>query len=246
MIRNARFEKLPAALLLCLPLIALLSREGLSQRNDADLTAFLLNGADCVVSSSSRYHSDLDTEADSMPIGNQVFTRLFSLSSDNEGENSTLACRASNQEFSTASLQMGIDDNSVQSGTIMTINIYQGGNLKHTYRSVEAGRMISVLLDLNDPQVPNNPDSFAVEIFDCQAASPRHACYLQFTEATLYPSGSVTSLGSNGTISPILPEQNYSLPAPSTPLPSAIPSSSPTEYGPSDPRPPWLRNRSGG
>lgn len=231
-----------ASLLACLP-IGFFARYGLAQRNDADLTAALLTGAECVVSGSSNYYSELNTDTASVAISYQVFKRLFSLRSINEGGDSTLSCRASNQEFSTVDLRIGVTDGNAEYGTSMTINVYQGGNLKHTYRAVQAGTMISVLIDLSDPR-SNNPESFAIQIFDCNGS--RH-CYLQFIEATLHPAGPVTSFSSNGVIPQMpatIPNATPVQPGPIQPGPilsEPSPPSPPTPYDDNHPKPPWLQ-----
>lgn len=190
----------------------------LAQKNEADLTAFLLNGADCVVSGSNRSYSRLYTQTQPVAINRQIFDRLFSMRAYKDGGYSTLTCRASSQNFSIVDLQLGVSDDSAQSGANMTVNIYQGGNLRHTYNSVRAGTLINVVLDLNNPEIATNPDSFAIEIFDCNAGSPDRSCYLQFVEARLYPTGSFTSFSSTSNTT-----NNQS---PDTTLPSNQPSSS--------------------
>lgn len=190
---KTRCNQIIAALIITTPLLGFLPQRAFAQRNEADLTAFLLNGADCVISGSNNNRSRLYTETKPVAINRQIFDRLFSMGSANRGGNSTLACRANSQEYSIVDLRMGVTDNSAQSGATMTVNVYQGGNLKHTYNNVQAGTMVSVVLDLDDPEIASNPNSFAVEIFDCNAGSPDGACYLQFVEARLYPSGSFTS-----------------------------------------------------
>lgn len=166
----------------------------LAQRSPADLTAYLLDAADCIVSGSNSSYSRLYDEISTTAIDRQVYDRLFSISSYFNGGNTTITCRADSEEFRTVDLQMGVSDNSAQYGSNMTINIYQGGHLKHTYNDVQSGTMINALLDLDDPQVPRNANSFAVEIFNCQG---RRQCYLQFVEARLHPNGNVTTFPSN-------------------------------------------------
>lgn len=198
MLKN-RCHPIQAATLLAMSFLMVFTKQAFAQRNEADLTAFLLNSADCVLSGSSN-RSRLYDDVAPVSINRQVFDRLFAMGARYEGGNSTISCRANSQKFGLVDLQMGMHDNSARSEATMTVNVYQGGNLKHTYNSVQAGTLINVVLDLNDPEVANNPDSFAVEIFDCNAGSPDYQCYLQFVEARLYPVGSYTgSPGSNNT-----------------------------------------------
>ncbi|MEO0646379.1 MAG: hypothetical protein AAFZ17_09545 [Cyanobacteria bacterium J06650_10] len=187
MFRN-RILRLSTAVACSLSALSFLSTSASAQRNEADLTEYLLDAADCITSgssSASRLYDELSTTS----INRQVYDRLFSVSSWHDGGNTTISCRANSEEFSIVDLQMGVSDNSAQYGRNMTVNVYQGGNLRHTYNDVQAGTMISVVLDLNDSQIPRNANSFAVEIFNCQG---RNQCHLQFVEARLHPNGNVT------------------------------------------------------
>ena len=195
---QTRLMHLSTSLAHALPLMWHLPQHVLAQRSDADLTASLLDGADCLASSSdaSWSYNTIHTESEPVAINRQIFDRRLSIGADHDGGNTSLSCRVNSRDFSTVDLQMGITDASAQYAVSMTVNIYQGGNLKHTYNNVQAGTMINVLLDLQDPSIPSNQNSFAVEILDC-SSSGSSGCYLQFVEARLYPNDSFTSFSDN-------------------------------------------------
>ncbi|MEN8443874.1 MAG: hypothetical protein ABG776_02555 [Cyanobacteria bacterium J06555_13] len=257
MMLKTHLRQLGIAFISALPLTGLLSQSSLAQRNDADLTAFLLNGADCVVSASEYGYDRLNTETEPVSINHQVFERLFSIGASDDGGSASISCRANSRDFGLVDLRMGVTDGSAQSGANMTINVYQGGNLRHTYKDVQAGSLISVLFDLNAPEIANNPDSFAVEIFNCtDINNAGNRCNLQFVEARLYPAGSINSFSGNGSASLSSPQAPASTqgpvpptapivptPAPVIPTPSSSPVvPAPTQepvYDPSHPKPPW-------
>lgn len=195
MILKKRLSYLGVSVACSLLILVFLPHSSFAQRDPADLTAFLLDGADCVLSGSSS-SSRLYTEVKPLSIDRQVFDRLFSMRARASGGSSTITCRADPQKFSVIDLQMGVHDDSARYGTNMVVNVYQGGNLRHTYNNVQAGTIINTVLDLNDSEIPRNSNSFAVEIFNCQTSDH---CYLQFVEARLYPQGDTVSFRSSET-----------------------------------------------
>jgi hypothetical protein len=186
---KAIFKKLPHAFLFALFGISTVVLPGQAQKNDADLSSILLEGGDCVVSGSGS-RSRLYDEVSVVSINRQVFDRIFSIGAYKDGNFVTLSCRADPAEYGLVDLQMGVTDNAVRNEANLTVNIYQGGNLIHTFSNMRAGSIATVVLDLNNPDVLSNPDAFAVEM-TCYARSSD--CYLQFIEARLYPAGEYTS-----------------------------------------------------
>ena len=158
-----------------------------SQRNQPDFTSTLLDGSNCVVSGTSTLRG-VDNDVEQVSINRQVFERLFSIYVY-EDHRITLSCRIDTESYALADLQMGVTDNSAQYGAVnLTVDVYQGGNLKYTY-SMRAGSIVNTVLDLNDPEVPRNSGSIAIEMKCSRNARLSGFCHLQFIEARLYPTG---------------------------------------------------------
>ena len=153
----------------------------------------LLSGADCVVSGSETW-SRLYDEENNVSIGHQLFSSQFYMTAQ-DSEQVMLTCVASSERFSVLSLQMGVSDNDVRTEAQMTVNIYQSGSVRHTYGAVVPGTLLTTVLDLTDLEV-TNPQNFAIEILCDNALYRNLPCALYFPEATLYPNGQFTSLGS--------------------------------------------------
>lgn len=164
---------------------------GQSQRDNTDLSATLLDGADCVFYTSS-VMAELYTDAAQVSINRIVYDRIFSMEASSSNHSSTLSCRVDSDRFSAVDLQMGVSDAAIRNGTSMTVSLYQGGNLRHTYANMQAGSMVEVLLDLNDQGISRHANSFAIEITNCNYSFGH--CYLQFIEARLLPAPSITGI----------------------------------------------------
>ncbi|MBD1910707.1 MULTISPECIES: hypothetical protein [unclassified Leptolyngbya] len=161
-----------------------------TQETSTNLTPSLFEAADCQISGSTN-ESQIYDQTTLVSINRQIFDRLFAIGTYDNANFVTLSCRADASRYSLVGLQMGIDDNAARENVNLTIDVYQGGNLRQTYRNLRAGSTANVVLDLADPAVPTNPNNFAVEM-TCH--TQRANCYLQFLEARLYPIDSATSL----------------------------------------------------
>lgn len=168
---------------------------GQSQRSDADLTETLLDGADCVVSGSNGW-SELDSDNDPISINRQVYNPLFYMRVEEEGF-TTLSCRVDPERFSVLNLEFGVDDDSAWKAVRMTVNIYQGGELKHTYADMQAGSIARTILALDDSAISQSPNNIAIEITDCDAQTGlfyERNCALQVTEARLLPTSTYSNV----------------------------------------------------
>lgn len=180
----------------------------------------LLEAADCQIAGSTN-ESQILNQPSLVSINRQVFDRQFALGTYDNANFVTLSCRADANRFSSVDLQMGVDDNAVRDNVNLTVDVYQGGNLRQTYRNMRAGSIANVVLDLADPEVPTNSNNFAIEV-TCH--TQRANCNLQFLEARLYPIDSALSLPQVITPSPspspesdpveLPPQENSTIPAP--------------------------------
>lgn len=150
----------------------------------------LLEAADCQIAGSTN-ESQILNQPSLVSINRQVFDRQFAIGTYDNANFVTLSCRADANRFSSVDLQMGVDDNAVRDNVNLTVDVYQGGNLRQTYRNMRAGSIANVVLDLADPEVPTNSNNFAIEV-TCH--TQRANCNLQFLEARLYPIDSALSL----------------------------------------------------
>ncbi|MEN8443875.1 MAG: hypothetical protein ABG776_02560 [Cyanobacteria bacterium J06555_13] len=237
---TTRFGKIGSAFLLALPIVSLLPQQLHAQRSD-DFSDFLLNGATCVVSGPNSNYSRIFSTQEAVSINRQAFNREFSIGATQRGD-TLLSCNVDTDQFGLVSLQMGAGDESVATEAVMRIGVYHGGNLRHTYNSVQAGsNMVNVLLDLEDPAVASNPGSFSIEV-SCRAYG-NQVCYLHFIEAKLHPASGFASTDFSGNSAPASsfpPAPTSADQAPVSPSapPVSEPSQSPTS-NPSHPRPPW-------
>lgn len=163
--------------------VSAVSVSTLAQRNPADLTALLVEGANCVVSGSETW-SRLYEESGSVSVAKQLLTSEFYLTAQ-ENEFVLLTCGADSSRFDTLSLNIGISDTPVE--TLMTINIYHSGNVVHTYSNVGPGNQMDTLLDLQSAELAN-PQSVAIEMLCHDARARNFPCALHFIDATLHPS----------------------------------------------------------
>lgn len=214
---NKFLNRLKVSLIIALPIVGLLPLQtlgqGVSSRVEgSDHSDFLLSSADCVMTSSNSNYR-LSERTESVPISRQIYTSLFALASPNQSGSSTLSCSVDPIEFGTLDLQVGVNDESIANDARMTVNIYQGSNLKYRYANVQGGTLIDALLVLDGAEVSAGRSNFAIEISNCQS---RRACQLEFTKAQLLPSDGFAST-SGPTVYPS---------APATSSPNTVPSES--------------------
>jgi hypothetical protein len=120
-------------------------------------------------------------------IGRQLYEAQFNLQAMGD-HLVTLTCRIDSTRYATLRLQMGSSDNSVDREEDMTINIYQSGNIVGSYNDITAGKLVTAVIDLQDPNLPN-PENIAIEML-CSNDTPNivyYHCFLNFVEAQLYP-----------------------------------------------------------
>jgi hypothetical protein len=155
---------------------------GRSQQAAPDLSAPLLTGAECVSSSSqSTYYSRLNPDdARNVSVSRELHTSIFSMQA-RAGNQTTLTCRVDPAEFSTLDLQFGVSDDDVETNSLMTINIYQGGNVLRTYSNVASGRLITSPIDLSGSA------SVAIELRCERTNRPQEECLVYFFDAQLIP-----------------------------------------------------------
>ena len=167
---KTRFNRLLIGFIAALPLIGTLPHQMLAQsvegRDDgSDHRDFLLSRANCLkTSSNSNYR--LSNKTESVSINRQIYTSFFAVGAPGRSGNSSLSCSVDPADFGTLDLQIGVDDESVSNEARMTVNIYQGSNLKYRYDNVRGGTLINVLLVLDGPEVSGGQSNFAIEISD--------------------------------------------------------------------------------
>ncbi|MGJ5673173.1 MAG: hypothetical protein ACR9NN_06095 [Nostochopsis sp.] len=149
-----------------------------SQRSSADNSASLYTGAECITAR-DRF-SGIRNDSTNVSISRQLYTSSMSMRASASSNKSTvLTCKADPKKFSTLKLQMGVSDDS--RGELMTMNIYQGGNLQHTYKNIGPGKLINTVLDLEDRNI-TKPENITIELL-CETGR----CVVYFLEAQLLP-----------------------------------------------------------
>ncbi|MGD1858654.1 MAG: hypothetical protein ACFB0E_01635 [Leptolyngbyaceae cyanobacterium] len=156
-----------------------------SREEGAELTFNLLEGADCVVSTSNAT-SRLVERLETISVDQQVFDSSFHFQAS-RGNSVTLNCRA-NEMHGFLSLDLGVPDQIQRYDSVMAVNIYQGGNIIYNYRNLRAGSKIVSVLDLESSEVSINPNSVAIELI----CSDGYRCELHAIDATLRPPISLT------------------------------------------------------
>ena len=190
----AKFNLFP---LVCLSSLCLISSRGESvqaQRGYPELSAFLLDGANCRTTTSdgnTNYNNLKVEEGMEVVIGRILYPTPFLLFAERENH-IALACDINTEQFDVLQLQLGVADNEVQRESLMTVNIYQGGTVIQTYGGIEAGKVIDTTVDLSNTDV-SRPGSVSIEL-ECLSATNRSApCRLFALEAQLFP----TTIGSS-------------------------------------------------
>jgi hypothetical protein len=236
-----------ASLVGVLSSISFVAQPSFAQREGADLSALLTDGARCVTSQSDS-SGGLDQEKYETSINRQFYESQFSVSAY-RGEYIIFSCQTDPELYSTLSLQMGASDDSVQDEVNMTVNVYQSGNIVDTYHNVQAGTLITTVLDLQRTDLPN-PENIAVEML-CQAMMTAYSyCHLRFVEAQLFPTGNRTPLSNQSMPAPASPTtptvSSDSIPADPTPNQNPVPASSRQDASPPSPVPEVVPANAGG
>ncbi|TFI55923.1 hypothetical protein BLD44_000865 [Mastigocladus laminosus UU774] len=151
-----------------------------SQRSSTDNSASLYKGATCTTSKSS---GRIKTDSTNVSVSRQLYTSSMSMYTA-RNKFIMLTCKADPNKFSTLKLQMGVSDDDSKQLSLMTVNIYQGGNLQHTYKDIGPGKLINTVLDLQNRNI-TKPENIAIELL-CEKANPY--CTVYFFEAQLLPS----------------------------------------------------------
>lgn len=149
-----------------------------AQRADADLTARLLSGANCV-STGSDGHSHLEQKVENISVGRQLYTSVF-LMRTWKGNSVMLTCKVDPKKFSTLDLKFGVSDGAMELNPVFTINIYQAGNKKATFNNVTPGRLMDYAIDLEQS------GNVALEII-CERANGSGYASVHFFDAQLLP-----------------------------------------------------------
>ncbi|NEO85695.1 MAG: hypothetical protein F6J87_15805 [Spirulina sp. SIO3F2] len=168
-----------------------------AQREGADLSSALLEDANCVTSVSRSAGRPMYVRKELVPINRQVFEQQFSLHSYHDGNRVTLTCKIDNERYDILDLEMGVSDNSEEHNAEMTVNVYQGGIVIHTYANMQAGSMANVILDLNTDEIPSDPSNIAVEVICHNSVNYDPTCDLHVVTARLYPTDQYSSQDSS-------------------------------------------------
>ena len=190
----AKFNLFP---LVCLSSLCLISSRGESvqaQRGYPELSAFLLDGANCRTSTSdgnTNYNNLKVEEGMEVVIGRILYPRPFLLFAERENH-IALACDINTEQFDVLQLQLGVADDEVQRDSLMTVNIYQGGTIVQTYGGIEDGAVIDTTVDLSNADV-SRPGSVSIELECLSTRSSSISCRLFALEAQLFP----TTIGSS-------------------------------------------------
>ena len=190
----AKFNLVP---LVCLSSLCFISSTGASvqaQRGYPELSAFLLDGANCRTSTShgnSNYNNIKVEEGMEVIVGRILYPTPFLLFAWRENYIS-LACDINTEQFDVLQLQLGVADDEVQRDSLMTVNIYQGGTIVQTYGGIEAGAVIDTTVDLSNADV-SRPGSVSIELECLSTRSSSISCRLFALEAQLFP----TTIGSS-------------------------------------------------
>lgn len=148
------------------------------ERIGPDLSVPLSGTTSCLTSNDSYdYHNRgfiRETQYE-VSVGLKIYESLFRLSGRTD-TSTTMVCQADSSTYSVVNLQMAIPDSYQPDGILLTVNIYQDGNLVQSYDNVEPGQLVNSSLALEDGE------DFAVQQV-CLRAPNYHNCELHFTEA---------------------------------------------------------------
>ena len=160
-------------------------------RVDSSVDMPLLDGAQCTHTSSRSRYDRLRTGASIVSVNRRPYESQFYMSI-RATYNAAITCLADARTYPLATLQMGVPDDDAAHATLATVNIYQRGNVIHSYANVVPGSLIDTPLSLG------NGEDFAVEIICHRAGSSgkNSSCNLHFLEAKLYGAGSGSTYGS--------------------------------------------------
>ena len=164
-------------------------------RVDSSVDMPLLDGAQCTHTSSRSRYDRLRTGASMVSVNRRPYESQFYMSI-RATYNAAITCLADARTYPLATLQMGVPDDDAAHATLATVNVYQRGNIIHSYANVVPGSLIDTPLSLG------NGEDFAVEIICHRAGSSgkNSSCNLHFLEAKLYSAGNGSTYG-NPTVS---------------------------------------------
>ncbi|MDB9526964.1 hypothetical protein PN498_13270 [Oscillatoria sp. CS-180] len=159
-----------------------------AQRTEPDLTVNILEGGECIKSSTYNGFNYLDyglyvQDAGTVrSISRQVYDVIFTLAVP-ESYRYTVSCRIPEQ-YVTLDIEMGVSDSAASSNPLINAYIYQSGSVREEYLGLRSGESRSALIDLQDFDFGANPNHIALELI-CQDVALNGSCYLHFMQATL-------------------------------------------------------------
>lgn len=148
-------------------------------RTGPDLSVPLFEAASCVASNDSytRGGGFIDTTEYDISVGLKIYESLFRLIGSAD-TTTTLVCQADSSLYSLVNLRMAIPDSDASRQILITINVFQNGNLVQSYDNLSPGEMETSTLALDDGE------DFAIQQV-CRRVSPGSNCGIHFTDAHL-------------------------------------------------------------
>ncbi len=159
----------------------------------------LLDGAQCTYNTSRSTYDRLSTGSSLVAVNRRPYESQFFMPIRATYE-AALTCLADSSTFPLLVLQMGVPDEDAARDSLATVNVYQSGNIIHSYDNIVPGSLINTTLILG------NGEDFSVELI-CHRSGPggkSSNCNLHFLEAKLHTGGGSSTHSSPSTSGAVL------------------------------------------